>query len=389
MTDVSSDPSSGSRRAREAARRSGSRNVARRVGYAVLFIVVLVLLSLVATDTIAIRGKRPHLKKSAIASASSGAAGNYADEHDIRALDAVSTVRPLTHDAPLRVWMGGDSHVGNVGRHLGEMLQDTGVVTTQIDYRVGSGLMSGSRDWPTYAPAQLLRYNPEVVVFMVGTNDAVTFSRAREGEYRLRVARMMDLLGGDGTRTIYWVGTPPLRNERWESNRIQVNRIMRDEAHRRSSVVYVDLDRVVAAPDGGFADLIERDGKTVRIRVGDGIHFTEAGADLVGAVLFIVMDQRYQMGEQADPDRPIAFHFTQGSGCTGSCGARRSYSPSATTAPTSTPSVRSPSSTTTSVPTATTAPAETTAPVVTAPTETTAVVPTTAADEGCQGLLCF
>ena len=53
----------------------------------------------------------------------------------------VVTVRKLDHAHPLKVWIGGDSLAGSFGPALGDLLGATGIVQTQIDYKVSSGLV--------------------------------------------------------------------------------------------------------------------------------------------------------------------------------------------------------------------------------------------------------
>src|SRR5262245_30145140 len=48
--------------------------------------------------------------------------------------------RALTHANPLRVWVGGDSLAGGFGPALGKIAGATGVVHTQVDYKVSSGI---------------------------------------------------------------------------------------------------------------------------------------------------------------------------------------------------------------------------------------------------------
>src|SRR6185503_20982759 len=88
-------------------------------------------------------------------------------------------------------------------------------------YKVSSGLAdTGVRNWQERAAEAMTQYDPEVVVFEVGTNDAaivnshLTAQGVPEWEppYRADVAQMMDTLRGPAghRRTVFWVGAPPM-----------------------------------------------------------------------------------------------------------------------------------------------------------------------------------
>lgn len=64
------------------------------------------------------------------------ASGDAPTVPQVESLDRTPPPRTLTHDAPLEVWIGGDSLAGAIGPALGELAGATGVVHTQVDYKV-------------------------------------------------------------------------------------------------------------------------------------------------------------------------------------------------------------------------------------------------------------
>ena len=93
-----------------------------------------------------------------------------------------ATCRPLTVQRPLRLWVGGDSLAGSLGPSLGTIAGATGVVQPYFDSRVSSGLSDpGFFDWPDHATTEMARLDPEVVVFIIGTNDWTAVPRRLEG----------------------------------------------------------------------------------------------------------------------------------------------------------------------------------------------------------------
>jgi hypothetical protein len=234
-------------------------------------------------------------------------------------------VRSLSHDDPLRLWIGGDSLAGALGPALGTRLGDTGIVEAHVDYKVSSGLEPTTRDWPEYAPDLLAEHDPEVVVFMIGTNDTVVVnSQDADGDgiedwqptYRAKVDAMMELLvGNDARRTVVWIGAPTLREDGRNEHAAALNRVMQEEAARhRPYVLYVDAHARFSDPDepGEYTDRLEVDGEMVRVRVGDGVHLTPAGADYLAEPVFALLDGRFRLGAQSDPAQAIQYTLAQG-----------------------------------------------------------------------------
>jgi len=233
-------------------------------------------------------------------------------------VDAID-VRPLSHEDPLRLWIGGDSLAGALGPALGERLGGTGIVAGHVDYKVSSGLEPGVRDWPEYATDLLVEQDPEAIVFMIGTNDVVIVNSQDanddgvadwEPAYRGRVAAMMDqLVGGESERTVVWIGAPTMRDDERDEDAVEINRVMREEAERRGPyVIYVDAYTLFADEDGEYADrLTNAEGETVRVRVGDGVHFTPLGAEYLAEAVFALLDGRFRLTAQADIAQPLGF----------------------------------------------------------------------------------
>jgi hypothetical protein len=242
------------------------------------------------------------------------------------------TVRPLSHDDPLRLWIGGDSLAGALGPALGEQLGATGVVAAHVDYKVSSGLVDGPRDWPEYATDLLAERDPEVVVFMIGANDAsvVNSSDANddgvpdwEPDYRNRVGAMMDQLRGtDPERTVIWIGAPTMRDDDRDEAVIELNRVMREEAERRAPyVVYVESYPLFADEEGEYADrLPDAEGVNQRVRVGDGVHFTPAGATRLAGPVYALLDGRFHLTAQTVAGQPLGFTMDENGEIVGGSG---------------------------------------------------------------------
>ncbi len=134
--------------------------------------------------------------------------------------------------------------------------------------------------------------DPDVVVVTLGSNDDQTLtgdggvgpfgSPEWITEYRRRVGGMMDVVTGDGTRKLFWIGAPIMRNEERSETRYRIiNDIYREEAAKRPGRVrYIDIyDRYTV--DGRYEDFVDG----VQVRTPDGIHFSREGGDQIAQLI--------------------------------------------------------------------------------------------------------
>lgn len=183
---------------------------------------------------------------------------------------------PVPSPAGLRVWSNGDSTSYFMSASFLSGMVARGAVQVQPapEYFVSSGLTSpGFFDWPAYLAAQMAAYDPHVVVFMVGANDAY----ADPETYRVLVGQVMDQLAG---RRVAWVGQPNMGRPDLASPLPALNSVMAEEAAKRDWVVYVDTWAITSDASGAYTPYAA-DGTL--IRGDDGVHFTSAGGVLLAA----------------------------------------------------------------------------------------------------------
>jgi lysophospholipase L1-like esterase len=295
--------------------------------------------------------------------------------------------RSLSHDDPLRLWVGGDSLAGEVGPSLGEQLADSGIVSTRVDFKVGSGLHDdGLRDWPARAAQQMQQVDPDVAVFVIGANDASIVDRSGnwKARYRAKVAEMMDTLGDSGRRTVYWVGPPPLRNPSLERGTQELGTLMADEAKAHDNVVYVDAYTMFADADGHYTRRIDMPdlGLTdVLVRISDGVHFTNDGADWLAYRIARLLDEQWQITRQSGGKR-IGVTIEQGGGVIPGYRPRPPRTTHSTTTTQASTSSTTGESTTSIAPPTSEAPTTTSEPTATTATPTTSGTTVTTAAGG-------
>jgi hypothetical protein len=296
--------------------------------------------------------------------------------------------RRLDHADPLRLWVGGDSLAGSFGPALGDRVGATGIVKTVIDYKVSSGLWSNDiRNWYERATEQMASDNPEAVVFIIGTNDTPVVNQVDangdgvpdwQAAYRIKVARMMDLLVGPHHRTVFWLGPPTLGTKSLDRGAKAIGQIMGEEALKRSpDVTYIDTYKLFSVKSGDYSrSILDENGNEIVARIADGTHFSEDGAQYLARAVFTLVDARWRLTKQAEPAVPIGWTSALGSGESVpgfSSNPRSRYRSSNRSTATTSPS----SSGTTAAPEPSTTPT-TAAPTTVAPTVPHTTPPTTA-----------
>ena len=286
--------------------RPGRRSV---VTVVVAAAVTLAVFTLVASDSLRFGGPPPVL-------------ASRATPDPVPTATGTPCRSPLTPAAPLRLWIGGDSLAGSLGPSLGTMAGDTGVVAPVFDSRVSSGLADpGFFNWPQQGAEEMTRVDPEVVVFIIGTNDwqvpqpeptDATGQPAWKHQYALLVSQMLAVLSANH-RYVYWVGGPTIEDAATNAGVQQVNAVARSVVGQQRDASYVDAAQLFSDAQGRYSASLPIDGREVLVRTDDGVHFTPAGGDLLARAIFMSLDTRCRLDEQAVPSSPQPVVETPGS----------------------------------------------------------------------------
>jgi uncharacterized protein len=193
---------------------------------------------------------------------------------------------------PLRVLIVGDS----IGIDLGDALQPdlagTGVVSAALDGRVSTGLTRPDYfNWPAELTADLKSTRPQVVVIMIGANDAQDFlgppdvpytSPQWNTLYAQRVAQFMQIASSGGA-AVLWVGMPPMQSPGLNAQMSDVNAVVQQQAAKaHPPVTYLSTDRSLGTAQGGYTAFITNGaGQVVNVRTPDGTHLTPGGGQVV------------------------------------------------------------------------------------------------------------
>ncbi|MFZ4719857.1 MAG: GDSL-type esterase/lipase family protein [Ilumatobacteraceae bacterium] len=207
-----------------------------------------------------------------------------------------------TKDDPAEVLILGDSDAGSFGPYLKTLLDQTGIATTELDYKTSSGLARPDFfDWPAHMGEVVPQVNPDIVVVTFGGNDAqglrnldktwaVDHAPASgaddadwKAEYGKRVGAVMDYLT-EGNRTLVWVGIPNDDNPDVTARMQVQDEVVRAEvAKRKDKVAFVDTWARFSGRNDGWAEYVidPRDGEGKDVRADDGFHLNTTGAEIL------------------------------------------------------------------------------------------------------------
>jgi uncharacterized protein len=366
---------------RRHARRERSHRRRRQVIAVVSTLIVIAVGTVIATDSVRFGGDdRPSLAETV-----GTPSGARTPSSTSTTLSTLPCRAGLTSTDPLKVWVGGDSLAGSLGPALGTLAGATGVVQPYFHSRVSSGLSNpGFVDWPALAAKEMIAVTPEIVVFIISTNDygvAMNKTVDTSGElawkatYAKEVDDMIKILEGSG-RTVLWMGAPVLGDTKQNDAIKELNAVEKDVAKKHPNAVYVDTYALLADQDGKYsATVTDTDGKTIVARSGDGVHLTPDGANYLAKAVFKLIDAQCKVTAQAVTgvtkqtiQTPGSTQVAPGSGGSGGSGGSVGTTPPATGSSTAT---SSPSTASTAPPATTPPTTQATTPPTSLPTATT------------------
>ena len=191
---------------------------------------------------------------------------------------------------PLRVLIVGDSLGLSFGQSVAAKLDASGVTTSTVDAREGTGLARpDSFDWVAQLQADIVRFHPEVVVASFGGNDDqdvqvnghyIGFGTPQwQSVYRDRVARVVGEVAAAHARLV-WSGLPVMRSSTKTARLETVMAVTRAAVAGSPSALWLPNLATLADPSGHYqVALPDSSGKQVLVREPDGVHETRAGAD--------------------------------------------------------------------------------------------------------------
>lgn len=194
----------------------------------------------------------------------------------------------LTLNSTQKVFFAGDSLMQGVAPHIQKHLQQFGVQSVNLSKQSTGLAYPKFFDWPTTIKDTITKDKDiKVLVVMLGPNDPWDMpvkgsaqylkfqSPEWDKEYQSRMADILNFAKEQEVGVI-WVTPPNMKKTKLDTQMMYINDVMMAELARHN-VQIVDARPVLGSINNQYNDYVEQDGKKVKVRSGDGIHFTPNG----------------------------------------------------------------------------------------------------------------
>jgi hypothetical protein len=189
---------------------------------------------------------------------------------------------------PITILDVGDSLGEDLGLGLGYTLDTNPLVHVLQDAVGDTGLARPDYyNWPAHLATELQQDRPQVVMILVGGNDAQNFLVNGEPVvfgtpqwhriYSQRVALMMSETLAAGAKLL-WVGLPIMQDPTFAASMETLNAIYKKQAALHPGVVFLPTWSLFSNPEGQYTTyLTNSSGQSVLARDPDGVHIAPPG----------------------------------------------------------------------------------------------------------------
>ncbi|MDI4497439.1 DUF459 domain-containing protein [Moraxella nonliquefaciens] len=193
----------------------------------------------------------------------------------------------LTLNKNQKVFFAGDSMMQGIAPHMQKHLQDLGVDSVNLSKQSTGLAYPKFFDWNNTIKNTLQSDSSiKVLIVMLGANDPWDmpdkqgrYLKFNSQEWALEYqARMKDILDFAKQRQVgvIWVTPPNMKKSKLNEQMIHLSDVMMDELNRHN-VKVIDARPIMGGHDNIYNDYLEKDGKNIKMRSGDGIHFSGDG----------------------------------------------------------------------------------------------------------------
>ncbi len=197
---------------------------------------------------------------------------------------------------PINVLLLGDSMMGN---GLGVMLNRTFIKDPLFKSKRHSELSSGLNridiyDWYKNSVKFLDQKKYNILIVIFGTNDAQSikengktyqfYESAWDSIYSSRINKFLDLVHKK-VDVVCWLGLPQVRKKEFSKRLQKINRLVKSQIMEYPNTKYFSLNLILADSTNSYTSFGLLNNKNVKIRMDDGIHFTNNGGRVIAEQL--------------------------------------------------------------------------------------------------------
>ncbi|MDC9583091.1 DUF459 domain-containing protein [Xenorhabdus sp. PR6a] len=197
-----------------------------------------------------------------------------------------------------KVLFAGDSMMQGVAPHLKRRLfQEYGISSINLSKQSTGLSYPGFFDWPKTIN-DALRTHPDIklIIIFLGPNDPWDMPSGHGGPYlkfasenweNLYRQRIETILNDARQRQVdvIWVGPPNMRQKKLSSSMAYLNKLYQTEVEKKGEI-YVAVNNMFKYQSDNYSDYIGDGSSTLKLRSGDGIHFSLKGQQAIADYLF-------------------------------------------------------------------------------------------------------
>lgn len=203
----------------------------------------------------------------------------------------------LSVSAGDQIFFAGDSMMQGVAPHVQQYLQKThGIKSVNLSKQSTGLAYPQFFNWPKTIE-DTLASNPNIKILAVflGPNDPwdmpdlknggkVKFQTPEwEAAYRDRMQGILDSAKNHGVKVI-WITPPNMKKNKLNEQMVYINDVMKKELDEHG-ILTIDSRPLLGGVNNVYSDYLVKDGESIKMRSGDGIHFTVKGQKIVAQAL--------------------------------------------------------------------------------------------------------
>ncbi|WP_243358713.1 DUF459 domain-containing protein [Fundidesulfovibrio terrae] len=195
---------------------------------------------------------------------------------------------------PANVLVVGDSLAVTLAVSLEKAFKDFEGLTMIPKGKIASGLQNPQYyNWEQALSQFMKEYDPQLVIVMMGANDAKYLSLDPEAPepaalddrrrflYEARLKKFLSVMD-ERKVTSYWIGLPVMGDPELSGKSRALNAIVSRACRESSHGRFLDTWPLLCDPQGNYAQhIMDNSGHRIRVREGDKIHFSTAGGDII------------------------------------------------------------------------------------------------------------
>jgi len=196
--------------------------------------------------------------------------------------------------SPRKLLVVGDSLAIGLSLSLRRSMAELENVELIEEGKVSSGLANPKYyDWGKALRVFLDKYKPDIVVIMMGANDAKyinvnekprpagSANKTWPEVFSMRVENFLDALQEKNIRN-YWIGLPIMGDAPYAKQAEIMNDIVKVECGKFNTSRFLETWNLLADIQGNYSTFLPNEkGVKIKVRANDKVHFTVAGGDIL------------------------------------------------------------------------------------------------------------